>query len=91
MTVTAAWNNMSKPGLLHSLNGSNSIEEEFTGEIVELFVAGQVETTSCCFGKRTHGTQKIGVLARGYRFPPQKDSAVAACAGDLSLEDGATD
>ncbi len=36
MTMTAAWNNISKRGLLHSLNGSNSFEEEFTGEIVEL-------------------------------------------------------
>jgi hypothetical protein len=41
MTMTAVWNNISKHGLLHSLNGSSSFEEEFTGEIVEFAVRAE--------------------------------------------------
>jgi hypothetical protein len=41
MTTTAAPNNISKRGLLHSLVRSNSFEEEFTGEIVEIAVGAE--------------------------------------------------
>jgi hypothetical protein len=36
-------------------------------------------------------TQNIGLLTRCHGFPPLKDSGLAACAGEISHEDAATD